>query len=133
MPNGGVSADTAAHDSDHESMVSNPVQGPDAVDAAIARVLDAERDARESVAQAGATAEAMLEAARSSVRALNARTERRIRGVRAAFEEGATREIAALDATAAEVGHERALGAAELARIDAAVEALAANLTESGP
>jgi len=133
MPNGGVSADTVAHDSEHESMVSNPVPSTDAVDAAIARVLDAERDARESVAQAGATAQAMLEASRSSVRALNARTERRIRGVRAAFEEGASGEVAALDATAAEAGHEHALGAAELARVDAAVEALAANLTESGP
>jgi hypothetical protein len=111
---------------------SHRAASPDAVDAAIARVLEAERAARDAVVQAGETAAAMTEEARAAARTLAERTERRIRGIRAAFEERATAEVAALDATAAATSQERALGADELARVEAAVAALAASLTGSG-
>ena len=104
---------------------------PDPIDAAIARVLEAERAARDAVAQAGATAAATTEEARAAARTLAERTERRIRGIRAAFEEQATAEVAALEATAAETSMEHPLGPDELARVDAAVAALAARLTGS--
>ena len=49
-------------------------------------MLDAEHAARDAVAQAGEAAAAMTEDARAASRALAARTERRIRSIRAAFE-----------------------------------------------
>ena len=102
------------------------------VDAAIARVLDAEHAARAAVAEAGETAAAMTEAARAAARELAARTERRILGVRAAFEEQASAAVAALDATAAATSVRREFTPDELARVAAAVATLAGLLTESG-
>jgi hypothetical protein len=71
----------------------------------------------------------MIEAARSAARAAAERTERRIRGVRAAFEAHAMAEVAALDAAAAEAGARHDLTPAELARLDDAVATLAARIT----
>ena len=104
----------------------------DGVEAAIARVLDAEHGARDAVTQASATAAAMTEEARAAARALAERTERRIRAVRAAFEERAAAEVAALDAAAAEAGVRHELTSDELARVDVAVATLGAELTRFG-
>ena len=101
----------------------------EAVEAAIARVLDAEHDAHDAVRAAERTAAAMAEAARAAARALAERTERRIRGVRAAFEARTAAEVAALDAAAAEAGARHDLTPDELARLDVAVATLAARLT----
>ena len=102
----------------------------EAVDAAIARVLGAERDARDAVLAAERTAAAMAEAGRAAARAVAERTERRIRQVRVAFEARASAEVTALDAAAAEAGARHDLTPDELARLDAAVATLAARLTE---
>jgi type II secretory pathway predicted ATPase ExeA len=102
----------------------------DAVEAAIARVLDAEHSARDAVRDAGAAAAAMIEAARAAARTLAERTERRIGAVRARYEQKTTAEVVALDAEAAEVGAPHELTPDDLARLDAAVAELAARLTE---
>ena len=99
------------------------------VDEAIARVIAAERDARESIAQAQSRAAALVEDARAVVRALEARTERRIGAVRAAFERRTRAAVAALDGEAAALGAEPALSNADLAEVERAVTALAAALT----
>jgi len=105
----------------------------DAVEAAIARVLDAEHTARDAVRDAEEEAAAMTEATRATARAVALSTERRIRAVRAAFEARAAAEVAALRtaAEAADAAHE--LTPAELARLDVAVTSLAALLTGAGP
>jgi hypothetical protein len=102
----------------------------DAVEAAIARVLDAEHAAREAVTQAGETAAEMVEAARGEGRAIAERTERRIRAVRATFEARTAAEVAALDALATDAGVRHELTPDESVRLDAAVAALAARLTQ---
>jgi hypothetical protein len=111
--------------------MTNPDRpAPDAaVDAAIARVLDAEHKARDAVRDGEAEAAAMIELARASARALGERTERRIRGVRAAFEARTSATVAALVAEADAAGAAHELTAADLVRLDAAVAALAALLT----
>ena len=100
-----------------------------AVEAAIARVLDAEHSARDAVRDAGGTAAQMIEAARAAARTLAERTERRIGAVRARYEQKTTAEVAALDAEAAEVAAPHELTPADLARLDAAVAELAVRLT----
>jgi hypothetical protein len=109
---------------------ADSVSSAAAVEAAIARVLDAEHAARDVVTQAGETAATMTEAARAAVRALAAGTERRMRAVRAAFEERTAAEVAALDAEAAALDLQHDLTDDELARVATAVAALAARLTE---
>jgi len=105
----------------------------DSVEAAIARVLDAEHAAREAVTEAGDTAAAMIEAARAEGRAITERTERRIRAVRATFEARTGADVAALDAVAIDAGVRHELTQDEIARVDAAVAALAARLTQGSP
>jgi hypothetical protein len=63
--------------------------------------------------------------------ALAERTERRIGGVRARFEQKTVAEVAALDAAAAEAETRHDLTPEELARLDSAIAALAARLTEA--
>jgi len=101
----------------------------DAVEMAIVRVLDAEHAARDAVRDAEQAAAAMTEAARASARALAERTERRIRVMRAKFEAQVSAEVAALDAAATDAGVRHDLDTADLARVDAAVAALAALVT----
>jgi len=100
-------------------------------EAAIARVLDAEHAARDAVRDAEQAAVAMTEAARAAARALAERTERRIGGVRARFEQKTVAGVAALDAAAAEADTPHDLTPEELARLDAAIAVLAARLTEA--
>ena len=106
----------------------------DAVDAAIARVLDAEHGAREAVTQAGdgrgrddrGSARPPCGRCRSAPSDGSAACAPRSR-------RSATAEVAALDATAARDDRRaHALAADEMARVDAAVAALAALLTGSG-
>ena len=113
------------------TMKRNRVPPEDAVEAAIARVLDAEHAAGDAVRDAEQAAVAMTEAARAAARALAERTERRIGGVRARFEQKTVAEVAALDAAAAEAGTRHDLTPEELARLDSAIAVLAARLTEA--
>jgi hypothetical protein len=99
-----------------------------AVDA-IARVLDAERAARERVAQAEREAAAGEEVARAEARAIAERTERRLASVRAAFAARTARAVAAAAEAMAgfDAPHPLTADDATLARMAAA--ALAAELT----
>jgi hypothetical protein len=110
-------------------MKRDRVSPDDAVEAAIARVLDAEHAARDAVRDAEQEAAAMTEAARAAARALADRTERRIGVSRARFERTITARAAALDAAAAEALVRHDPTPDELARLDAAVAVLAARLT----
>jgi hypothetical protein len=107
----------------------DPLPAPDAVERAIARVLDAEHAAREDVRQAGIDAAAITEEARTRVRALAERVERRLRKVRASFEDRAAAEVARLDAAAAEAGQRHDLTISDLERVAAAAVQLASLLT----
>jgi len=98
------------------------------VEAAIARVLDAEVAARDAVAATRVAAAAMAEQSRAAARGKAERTQRRIAHLRQAFEQRAEAELAALEATAGALGAE-APDAVEIASLEAAVESLAARLT----
>jgi hypothetical protein len=102
----------------------------DAVEAAIARVLDAEHAAHDAVAAAQDAAIAMIDAAGEAGRALAERTERRIGAVRMAFERHATDAVVALDATGHDAEARHDLTREDRAWLEAAVDALAAHLTE---
>ena len=101
----------------------------DAVEAAIVRVLAAERGARDAVARAKNDAAAMTEAARATVRILNERTECRIRALHIAFDRKVSAALAALEAEGADFATHHDLSADEQARIEQAVAKLAAELT----
>ena len=105
----------------------------DPADAAIARVLQAERDARQSIEDAHHQAESMAESARAAARAVAERTERRIRGVVGAFEQDLTRRLAVIDAEAAHMTAPHVLGEAELRALDGAVQTLASRLAGVAP
>lgn len=100
----------------------------EAVEAAIARVLDAERAARDSIDGTQKEAPAKVEAARLAVRGLNDRTERRIRRLRNAFERRIVADVKALDMQAAALESQHA-SSSEIARVERAVRALARELT----
>jgi len=69
-----------------------------ASDAAIARVLQAERDARAAVSGASAEVQQMAERARADARARAERTERRIRLYTAAFARELAAQLTAIEA-----------------------------------
>jgi hypothetical protein len=99
-----------------------------AVDA-IARVLDAERAARERIQRAGAEAAAREDAARAEARAIAERTERRVATVRAAFAARTARAVAAAAGEAAGLDAPHLLSPSDAALARAAATALAAELT----
>ncbi len=105
----------------------------DAVEASIARVLDAEAAAVDAIARARCDALAIAEAAREQVRRLALCADRRLHAVRAALEAKAAAAVAALaaEATALDAIHE--LTPDEVDRVDAAVNATAAALTGGPP
>jgi vacuolar-type H+-ATPase subunit H len=105
----------------------------DPADLAIARVLQAERDARESIERARREAESIAEGARAAARAVAERTEGRIRGVVEVFAQDLTRRLAAIDAEAARMATPHFLGAAELRALDGAVRTLALGLAGLAP
>ena len=100
-----------------------------AVEAAISRVLDAERSAREDVDRAAQEAAAIVDEATATARAVADRAARRIRGLRAAFETRGAREVAAIDAQARAQDAMGELTPEDLARLSRAVAALCAALT----
>jgi hypothetical protein len=110
----------------------NPLRN-DAVEAAISRVLESEVAARAAVAGARAQATEIAERAREAARRLALHTDRRIHRIRAAFATTTNAEVEHLEAQAAALGVASALTAAEVARVEAAVAALARTLTETSP
>ncbi|MEO8752902.1 MAG: hypothetical protein ABI624_09505 [Casimicrobiaceae bacterium] len=101
----------------------------DAVEAAIACVLEAEAVARAAVARAHAGAAEIAELARETARRLGLHTDDRIGAVRAAFTAKIAAEVAALEAQAAALGAAPELTAGELARVAHAVAALGGEMT----
>jgi hypothetical protein len=82
-------------------IMADPTERNDAAEAAIARVLAAERDARASIEQAHAQVHHIAESARTAVRSLGERTEHRIRRVVNAFERELAARLAEIEAEAA--------------------------------
>ncbi len=112
----------------------NPPSSPErAAEAAIAQVLAAERAARDAIASARDEAAHIAEQSRAQARALAERTQRRIRRLRAAFEQGADAEVSALQAQADALLAPHDIGSDEAARVDNAVARLAAQLTGAPP
>jgi hypothetical protein len=64
------------------------------------------------------------------VRRIGFHAERRIRSVRAAFAATTAAQLAVLEAEAVALGTRHDLGPSEIARVDAAVAALARHMTE---
>ena len=100
----------------------------DAALAAIAEVLAAERDARDTIGRARAEVNAIDEAARAAARAVADRTERRVRAVADAFERQLGRQLAEIDAEATQLDIAQPLGGDETAALQRAVRALAQDL-----
>ena len=102
-------------------------------EAAIARVLGAERQARDAVERAMLETHAIAEVARAEARALTERTERRIRAVVSAFERELAARVAAIDADAERLDNPQPLTPDELAALGQAVASLARELTGAPP
>jgi len=100
-----------------------------AIEAAIGLVLATERAANDAVEQAARDAATQVEEARGRARAIEERTERRIRALRAAFAARAERVIAELDAQAAAQDAAGPPSSDDLARVASAARALAIDLT----
>ena len=109
--------------------MATPSSTDAAVEAAISRVLTAERSANDDVERATRDAAAIVEEARATARAIAERTERRLRILRAAFESRAERDVGTIDAQALAEDAPRDLTAEDLARLDRAVAVLSAELT----
>jgi len=101
----------------------------DEAGAAIARVLQSERDASQTIEHSRVAAAQLKEDARTQARRLAERTEQRIRSVQAAFERERERRLAAIDADVAQLSRTHEPGAEELAALERAVQALAQELT----
>ncbi len=100
----------------------------DAAEAAIARVLGAEREARESVQRARLEVSQIAENARLDARSVAERAERRIRAVVGAFERELAARLAELDAGAARLAQPQPLTPEELADLQREVRLLAREL-----
>ena len=105
-----------------------PDDDPAAIDAAIARVLDAESRARDRLAADMRACEAIVDDARQRARAIGERAEARSRKARAAFEAAIARDIARIDAEVATHGSAYSLDAADRAHVARAVARLADDL-----
>lgn len=96
----------------------------------MARVLDAERQARAAVDAAQREADQIAEAARAAQRRLAERTRLRIARVHEAFAAAVQAELTRIDAQAQALPAHDDPDADDLARLDRALAALAARLTE---
>lgn len=105
----------------------------DAAEAAIARVLAAEREGRAAVERARLEVGRIEESARRADRAVAERTERRIRAVVAAFERELAEQLAEIEAAAARVASPQSLGPSEMMALQGAVRAVARELIEAPP
>ena len=105
----------------------------EAAEGAIARVLVAEREAREAIEQARLEVDRIVERARLGARALDERTERRIRAVVDAFERELAERLAEIEAAAEQAARPQPFSDDELAALQRAVRALATELIMAPP
>jgi hypothetical protein len=103
----------------------DPRERNDVAEAAIARVLAAERDARASIEQAHAEVHHIAENARTAVRSLGERTEHRIRRVVDAFESELAARLAEIEAEAASLERPQPISADEREALQRALLLLA--------
>lgn len=101
-----------------------------ASDAAIARVLQAERDARAAISGASAEVLQIAERARADARKRAERTERRIRLYSAAFARELAARLAAIEAEGAALAIPDAPHANDAQRLQQAVQQVAQELLE---
>lgn len=99
-------------------------------DAAIARVLQAEREAREAVSGASAEVLQIAERARADARARAERTERRIRLYAAAFARELAARLALIEAEGAALSAPEAPQAGDEQRLQQAVQQVVQELLE---
>lgn len=101
------------------------------VETAMARVLDAERQARDALDAAQAEAGHIAEAARATQRRLAERTRERTARVHEAFAAAVQAELARIDALAQALPAHDDPDADDLARLERALATLATCLTEA--
>ena len=105
----------------------------ESAEAAIARVLEVERAAREAVAEARREVERIVERGRLDAPALDARTERRVLAVIARFESDVAERLAAIDAAIEPFAHAHPFSDDEHEALQRAVRAVAEALTAESP
>jgi hypothetical protein len=98
-------------------------------DAAIARVLTAERDARAAVAECALQAERELQAGRERARLITARGADRVASVQRSIERQLTAALARIGAERAALAQPHADAQLDASRLAAAVDTLADELT----
>lgn len=110
---------------------ANPTRDDDpaAVDAAIARVLDAEARAHAEVERAAREADSLVDDARARARAIGERAEARVRRARHAYETAIATEVARIEVEAAAQEREHPLDQSDRDRVARAVARVAADLT----
>lgn len=105
-----------------------PASPPDEAEQAVARVLDAERGARDEVARCERQAARLVAEARQRVAGLHERTGARIERLRERMALTAERRLSGLRAEQEELALEPRPDAATLERLDAAIALLAAEI-----
>jgi len=113
--------------------MADPKERDDAAEAAIARVLGAERDARASIEQAHADVHHIAESARTAVRGLGDRTEHRIRRVVDAFERELAARLAEIEAEAARLESSPPISAGEREALQRALTLLSRQIIGALP
>ena len=113
--------------------VAERVTFNEVAEASIARVLSAEREAREAVTRARLEVDQIAESARAAARATTERTERRVRAITAAFEREIAVRLAEIAAEAARLDSPQPLSPAEITALQRAVEALGRELIGMTP
>jgi phage host-nuclease inhibitor protein Gam len=112
------------------SAMNQPATSDLPAETAMARVLDAERRAREAVDAAQAEAGHIAEAARAAQRRLAKRMRERVARVHEAFAAAVQAELLRIDALSQALPAHDEPDADDLARLERAVAQLAARLTE---
>jgi F0F1-type ATP synthase membrane subunit b/b' len=102
---------------------------PEAIEACIARVLQAEREAQASIESAQVRAAAALSQARVRARAIAEHAERRLLAARLSIEARIARRQAEVDARMRALREDLAPAEAESARLDRALDVVAASIT----
>lgn len=110
-------------------MTSGRIDADGAAEAAINRVLEAEHKAREAIARARSEAAEQVRAARLRARRIEERADSRATKVRAACQQWSTQQVAKLHAEVDELRTCAPLDDVRRARLEQAIEDLAAELS----
>jgi vacuolar-type H+-ATPase subunit H len=111
------------------AMPDEPLPSGQTVEAAIGKVLAAEREARESVVACRRQAEERLETARREARLISERCDRRIQAMRQAYAQALAQRLAALQDESNQFKQAGVPAAGKSARLRHAVAALARECT----